>query len=194
MDSTLTATQVGAGSHRPRPAPAGRFFAKVEFTETCWFWTGAQNNSGYGVFWYGQQPVRSHRWIYAFCVSPIPTHLQVDHLCRVRYCVNPDHMALVTSAENTRRGLRAQQTHCLYGHSFSPENTYYRPDRPHSRECRVCLRRRDRGRRNKNKWKDKKLQEIGPERPLSGSPTLGSSRVGPGSDGDAVGYGRRCGA
>lgn len=80
--------------------------------------------------------------------GPIPAGLTLDHLCRVRACVNPAHLEPVTLAENKRRGespaaRKARQTHCMRGHEFTPENTIRRKDRRGrgiltGRECRVC--------------------------------------------------------
>jgi hypothetical protein len=74
----------------------------------CWLWTGALSGGGYGyILSYDtgrRLIVRAHRWLYEHTKGPIPEGLQLDHKCRVRSCVNPDHLEPVTSAENTRRG------------------------------------------------------------------------------------------
>ncbi len=81
-----------------------RFWAKVEFTDTCWLWTGALDKGGYGFF----QNKRAHRMSYEWAKGPIPAGLQLDHLCFVRNCVYPDHLEPVTAKENTRR-MRIRQ-------------------------------------------------------------------------------------
>ena len=78
----------------------------------------------------------AHRVAYELQVGPIPVGLQLDHLCRVRSCVNPAHLEPVTSAENTRRGLRAMKTHCPQGHPYAGENLLIRPTG--QRRCRTC--------------------------------------------------------
>lgn len=69
----------------------------------CWLWSGALHN-GYGGFFADGQRWRVHRWSYEFLVGPIPEGLHLDHLCRVRHCVNPAHLEPVTNQENIRRG------------------------------------------------------------------------------------------
>ena len=123
---------------------AVRFWAKVEKTETCWLWTGARS-SGYGRFRVGGRIIYAHRWSYEQVHGPIPDGLEIDHLCRVRHCVNPADLEVVTSRENTLRGygitsFHAQQTHCKRGHLFDKDNTYNpSPGRQAaSRACRIC--------------------------------------------------------
>lgn len=102
----------------------------------CWWWTACINpDTGYGTFWDGKV-LSAHRWAYEHFVGPIPEGLHLDHLCRVRRCVNPAHLEPVTLAENVRRGERATKTHCKNGHEFTPENTIRR-NKP-GRECRTC--------------------------------------------------------
>jgi hypothetical protein len=114
----------------------------------CWPWTAAKTN-GYGIVQYQGRLQRAHRVVRTILVGPIPEGLEPDHLCRNRWCVNPDHAEPVTTLENIRRGesqsaKHARQTHCLRGHAFTPENTYVRK-RGHKRErfCRECCRIRD---------------------------------------------------
>jgi hypothetical protein len=79
--------------------------------------------------------VSIHRYIYELFSGPIPVGLVLDHLCRVRHCVNPEHLEPVTIAENVRRGLKGRMvTHCPKGHEYTPENTYTY----NRRECRRC--------------------------------------------------------
>jgi len=133
----------------PRP-PLERFTAKVEKTDGCWLWMGYINpkpGKGYGTFYDGKKAVRAHRWAYENFVGPIPEGLQLDHLCRVRHCVNPSHLEPVTARENIRRGenhvaKNARKTHCLHGHEFTEENTYRSSRGRDCRECRTARRTR----------------------------------------------------
>ena len=80
---------------------------------------------------------------YELLVGPIPEYLTLDHLCRVRNCVNPAHLEPVTSAENILRGMsspaqNARKTECLNGHAFTVENTLINVIG--ARVCRTCTR------------------------------------------------------
>src|SRR5580698_2584776 len=80
-----------------------RFWRLVEKTESCWNWKGGKTN-GYGCFQIAKVNFRAHRLAYELLRGPIPTGLHLDHLCRNRSCVNPDHLEPVTQRENTLRG------------------------------------------------------------------------------------------
>ena len=133
-----------------RLTEADRFWPKVEFTDTCWLWTGAISGLVYGCFSINDgsahwRNIQAHRWAYEFCVRPIPDGLVIDHLCRVTLCVRPDHLEAVTERVNILRGVGmaaqcARKTHCNNGHPFDEENTYIYPAPRSSRECRACGR------------------------------------------------------
>jgi hypothetical protein len=119
-----------------RRPPEERFWAKVEKTETCWLWRAALRGGGYGT-WNNNG---AHRVAYELLVGPIPEGLHLDHLCRVRNCVNPAHLEPVTVGENLRRGVGASaknavKTHCPNGHAYSEENTYWYRG---ARQCLAC--------------------------------------------------------
>jgi hypothetical protein len=78
-----------------------RFLAKVDKADECWLWTARKNYKGYGMFRLGSRVPYAHRVAYEHYVGPIPEGLQLDHICRVRHCVNPDHLEPVTNAETT---------------------------------------------------------------------------------------------
>ncbi len=117
---------------------AQRFWAKVSIADECWEWT-ASTNRGYGQFRSENRRfmVYAHRWAYEFCVGPIPKGLQLDHLCRNRLCVNPDHLEPVTGRVNVQRGIprNSKKTECIRGHEFNSENTLFARGK---RYCRPC--------------------------------------------------------
>ena len=124
-----------------------RFMAKVELVpfSTCWWWVGSMcRRSGYGKFCrHNKTDLRAHRAAYFQLVGPIPAGLVLDHLCRNRLCVRPDHLEPVTIWENVRRGvgpsaLAARATHCLRGHSFVDGDVYV--SKYGYRDCLVCRR------------------------------------------------------
>lgn len=117
--------------------PLDRFMSKTEKTKDCWLFNGSKSN-GYGQFWIGKKKFLAHRWIYERLIGEIPHGLQIDHLCRNRGCVNPDHLEVVTNQEQQRRKSESQ-THCKHGHEFTKENTYLYNNK---RNCRACGRRR----------------------------------------------------
>lgn len=124
------------------------FVDRVTVTDDCWTWTGVIDPSGYGR--YSVPGLRSsasrtqgaHRFGYTQMVGPVPEGMELDHLCRTKSCVRPDHMEPVSPAENLRRqGLAV--THCIHGHEYTPENTGMRPA---GRYCKTCHRDRERAR------------------------------------------------
>jgi hypothetical protein len=121
-----------------------RFLAKVQKTGMCWLWTAWLDRNGYGRFWLDGRNLGAHRVAYELFVGPIPAGLEIDHLCRVRNCVNPEHLEPVTTAENVRRGTSANvirelardRTSCRKGHPYVEENLYI--DRKGNRGCLTC--------------------------------------------------------
>lgn len=132
-----------------------RFWLRVDKTDKCWLWTGPPRPDGYGQTWDGERVWLSHRYAWFLVNGPVPKGLELDHLCRVRACVNPAHLEPVTHRENILRGtapaaLHAKKTHCPKGHPYSPENTYRRKSgrQEGARVCRTCtLARMERYRR-----------------------------------------------
>lgn len=127
----------------PRSAlPIERLMARTAvLADGCWAWRGVRNSNGYGLFRIDGRSFPVHRAAYELLVGPIPSGLEIDHLCFRRDCVNPAHLEPVTHAENTRRG-RHNQNHgkpaCHRGHPFDEANTY--TDARGNRACRRCQR------------------------------------------------------
>ena len=101
-----------------------RFWTKVNKTDSCWLWTG-KIDDGYGRFQIGPKLYLVHRLAFAMLNHKLGENTQVDHLCKVRNCINPKHLDEVTSKENTRRGLikkyNTDPNKCPYGHDYDRE-------------------------------------------------------------------------
>lgn len=115
----------------------------------CWLWTAYVNPDGYGVIRWEGESIGAHRVIYELLVGPYSTET-LDHLCRVRHCVNPGHLEPVSRRENILRSdcigaRKARRTHCDRGHPFAGDNVYYYPSG--ARECVTCRKEGRRRRR-----------------------------------------------
>lgn len=131
--------------------PAKRFWSHVDKDSHhgCWVWTAGLHPGGYGNFWLDGRTINAHRYSWELANGPVPDGLHLDHICRNRACVRPDHLEPVTMQMNILRGvspaaLNARKTHCIRGHEFTEENTYRQPGNPNSRICRECVRIRQR--------------------------------------------------
>lgn len=134
-----------------------KFWANVDRTETCWFWVGSLNSYGYGIFYVNGRTWMAHRWAYEFEYGPIPEGLTLDHLCRVRACVNPEHLEPVTSGENVRRA-KSFITQCPNGHEYTEENTYRNPS-SNGRLCRTCMNERQKTYQQRKRKEARELRE-----------------------------------
>jgi hypothetical protein len=123
-----------------------RFWSKVEKQFCgCWLWQMPLTDRGYAQFQANKKKsMRAHRVAYEMMKGPIPADLELDHLCRVRHCVNPDHLEPVTHRENVMRakdGFPARQaakTHCKRGHPLSGDNLLPNKLKKGSRACKTC--------------------------------------------------------
>ena len=143
-----------------RPA-IERFWERVNKMgqDDCWEWIAGKDVNGYGSFlsplakekrWHGEG---AHRYSYRIHNGEIPKNLFIDHLCQNPSCVNPNHLEAVTNRENLRRGngpigTNAKKTHCIHGHPFDKNNTYWRNTKwgIKARMCRTCMRLKQRAR------------------------------------------------
>lgn len=116
-------------------------------TSECWLWVGAISANGYGNY----KNQGAHRVMYKLIKGAIESGMEIDHLCRVRNCVNPEHLEVVTHSENQFRAVpyrtnngggdyQKAKTHCPNGHEYNEKNTYIRPDF-NWRRCKVCRRK-----------------------------------------------------
>jgi hypothetical protein len=138
----------------PKVMPTGEMVQRwmdrlVRTEEGCWLWPGGKSGNGYAKVAFTRDGRRHfrvlHRLLYEVLRGPVDEDLQLDHLCRVRNCCNPDHLEPVTGSENLRRGVGVGgdnfnrfKTHCPKGHPYDEENTIYRSNG--SRGCRTCGR------------------------------------------------------
>lgn len=133
---------------------------KIVKTDSCWVWDGAIQGAGYGTAW--DKRIRkiklAHRLVYELLVGPIPDGLTLDHLCRNRACVNPEHLEPVSMKENVLRGIspsaqKARQVLCIRGHELVAT--------PKGRRCFICVanyqasdRAREMARERNKSWRE----------------------------------------
>lgn len=123
--------------------PDPSFWARVDARGPCWIWTGAGQTGGYGIVRREGRRIRVHRYAWELLVGPIPAGLVIDHLCRVKLCVNPDHLEPVTQQTNMHRAMvpsliAHRKGQCTKGHPLNVPDNYVRPDGYIS--CRTCRR------------------------------------------------------
>lgn len=120
----------------------------------CWVWQKRIQWNGYAQICVGSRTdnsrknVNAHRASYEAFVGPLKQGFHIDHLCRNRACVNPEHLEQVTPKENVHRSDAVykrlmSKTRCIWGHAFTDKNTYIWPKSGH-RTCKQCSRQRHR--------------------------------------------------
>lgn len=136
-----------------------RFIANIEVhKDGCWLWVAGLDAYGYGQFYFYGRRGKTHRFSYEYFKKKIEKGLAIDHLCRNRRCVNPEHLEEVTLGENILRGegiaaKNKRKTHCLRGHEFDTDNLSVRFSEKglKVRRCRKCMRMRTRRMRARHK-------------------------------------------
>lgn len=120
----------------------------------CWHWTGAiDRRDGYGHFYPGRgATIAAHRFAYECARGPVPDGKVIDHVCRCRHCVNPEHLRAVDNVTNVMCGIgvtavNARKETCKHGHPLEGDNLYIRPNG--ERDCKECRRSANRRRKSK---------------------------------------------
>lgn len=146
-----TGDPLAAAFERSDAPPEERWKQRYRVDERgCWIWTGSLDRHGYGQFdvtvngrhknW------RAHRWVYTQVVGPLDPDEDIDHVCRVKACVNPSHLLPGSTLANVTAGNAGEnnraKTHCSNGHRFTEENTRLYGPNGDWRECRECTRER----------------------------------------------------
>lgn len=128
----------------PKERAINRFWRDTKKTDTCWLWLNKKNHGGYGVIFAEGKNQLVHRYAWRLMRGPIERPLTLDHLCRNKLCVNPDHLEPLSSRDNTLRGYNPaannrRKTHCIRGHLLSGVNLVCEKNRGNPRrKCRIC--------------------------------------------------------
>ena len=160
---------------RPDVPLIERLLRRVEVVDSgCWLYRGSLDSAGYSCLRINGANDRGHRITWQAVAGPIPGDRHLDHLCRVRSCVNPDHLEPVTVSVNTfGRALWPtgwpKATHCPRGHEMTEENTYRRPDNG-GRQCWTCVRRRTKESNDRRRRRSRQHPHSAERRRLSRHP------------------------
>ena len=131
------------------------FESNFKKSNNCWKWVGRQYVTGYGRYWQNQISYLAHRVSYELYKGNLEKNKVIDHLCRNKLCVNPDHLEQVTISENVMRGegitaKKSRSSSCPNGHPY--------PNIPKIvngwRLCKICLRI------NEKKYQTKNIEQV----------------------------------
>lgn len=134
------------------------FWNRVHKGKKCWNWLGGKDTKGYGTFFFESENTykrykKAHLISYILTKGPIPNGMLIDHLCKNKSCVNPDHLEAVTSRENSLRAtntiasINASKTHCPVGHPLDGDNLIISKNGHNgARRCKTCKNEKERAR------------------------------------------------
>ena len=135
-------------------SPTDRFNSSYKVVNDCFVWQKYLDKDGYGTFYFKKKSRKAHRFSYYITHGDIPTGMMIDHICRNRACVNPEHLRLVTPQQNTLENSKSigainkAKTHCKLGHPLNKINGVKKPQR----YCSIC--ENEKSKRLSRKWLD----------------------------------------
>lgn len=134
---------------------------QVDRNTGCWNWTAGLNGKGYAYIFARRYSRQAYKWYYEIVYGKVPDGMELDHLCRNKKCVNPEHLEVVTKSENNRRGnspsaKNARKTHCPRGHELADGNLFIH--KSGRRSCLICFTRQRR--EATDRWYQKNREKI----------------------------------
>lgn len=147
-----------------------RFWAQVRIGPQCWEWLGYRREDGYGDFGLDGNAIRAHRFSYMTTRGDIPSGYEINHLCRNRCCVKPDHLEVTTRRENLRYSspmtgtgagdFQASKTHCPQGHPYNGQNLIVQTFRKRGALHNMRIYRTCNNRRNLERWRELRRRQL----------------------------------
>ena len=128
-----------------------RFQERYKIINGCFIWQGSLDRDGYGTFYFMKKARRAHRVAYYFANGSIPDEMVIDHICRNRNCVNPEHLRCITKTQNTLENsnsvgaINKMKQFCKFGHPL---------DRKYGKQryCSICSS--EKSSRLRKKWRE----------------------------------------